>query len=141
VARRKAAQPHFRKEAMDTWVAVVRKHSERLVDEWLAHGGEIDVIGTANRTALRIVCEAMLGVELGEDDEVVAHALDTVLAGFLWMTTFPIDGVDRWPLPAAIRHRRAVAELRGVVDRIVARRRASPAIDDVLGAWMAMRDG
>jgi cytochrome P450 len=140
VARRKAAQPHFRKEAMDTWTAVVRRHAEALVGEWLATEGPVDVIGTANRTALRIVCEAMLGVELGKDDDVVAHALDTVLAGFLWMTTFPIDGVDRWPLPASIRHRRAVAELRGVVDRLVARRRAGEARDDVLGAWIAARD-
>jgi cytochrome P450 len=140
VARRKAAQPHFRKEAMGTWVAAVRKHAEALVEDWLKTPGPVDVVGTANRTALRIVCEAMLGTELGEDDEIVARSLDTVLSGFLWMTTFPLEGVDRWPLPSSIRHRRAVAALNGVVDRIVARRRASPAVDDVLGAWIEARD-
>jgi cytochrome P450 len=139
VSRRKAAQPHFRKEAMGTWVAVVRKHAESLVDDWL-RTGDVDVVGTANRTALRIVCEAMLGTELGEDDEIVGRSLDTVLAGFLWMTTFPIEGVDGWPLPASIRHRRAIAALNGVVDRIVARRRAGTAVDDVLGTWIAQRD-
>jgi cytochrome P450 len=140
VARRKAAQPHFRKEAMETWTAVVRKHAEALVDTWLATDGPVDVIATANRTALRIVCEAMLGVSLDDDDAIVARSLDTVLQGFLWMTTFPIDGIDRWPLPASIRHRRAVGALRGVVDRIVAKRRAGDAKDDVLGAWIAARD-
>lgn len=140
VARRKAAQPHFRKEAMSTWTAVVRKHSDELAADWAASTAPVDVIGTANRTALRIVCESMLGVDLGDDSEIVAAGLDTVLQGFLWMTTFPFEHVDQWPLPASIRHRKAIADLNGVVDRIVARRREKPAIDDVLGAWISQRD-
>ncbi|MCB9665353.1 MAG: cytochrome P450 [Alphaproteobacteria bacterium] len=138
--RRRTAQPHFRRGAMDTWTGVVRREAERLVDRWLAADGPVDVVATTNQAALRIVAEAMLGSRLGTDDEVVGRDLDTVLELFIRFTTFPIDGIDRWPLPQARRYRAAIASLRRIADRLVLQRRQGDARDDVLGTWIAARD-
>jgi cytochrome P450 len=138
--RRRRAQARFRHEALAGMPAAVQRHSDRLVADWQG-GAEVDAMASLSRLALSVVCEVLFGIDPGEDAERVHTALTEVLEGFLWMMTFPIEGVDRWPLPASRRHRAAVRELHAVVERLVARRRASgPLEGDLLADWIRAAD-
>lgn len=138
--RRKRAQARFRHEALAGMPAAVERHADRLVADW-EKTGEVDAMEGFSRLALGVVCEVLFGIDPGEDAARVHSALTEVLQGFLWMMTFPIDGVDRWPLPASRRHRAAVAELHAVVANLVARRRALGPLDgDLLADWIRAAD-
>jgi cytochrome P450 len=143
--RRRRAQARFRHEALAGMPAATQRHADRLVADWqgtLQNGaGEVDAMAGLSRLALSVVCEVLFGIDPGEDAARVHDALDEVLSGFLWMMTFPVEGVDRWPLPASLRHRAAVRDLHAVVERLVARRRAlGPLEGDLLADWIRAAD-
>lgn len=143
--RRRRAQGRFRHEALAGMPAATLRHADRLVADWQDSfregGAEVDAMAGLSRLALSVVCEVLFGIDPGEDAARVHAALDEVLSGFLWMMTFPIEGVDRWPLPASRRHRVAVRELHAVVERLVARRRAlGPLEGDLLADWIRAAD-
>jgi cytochrome P450 len=140
--RRRRAQPHFRRESLAALPGIVTRHTNALIESWKATSGPVDAAHAMNGLALAVVCDSLFGGELDPADAArVSRALEDVLDGFLWMTTFPIEGVDRWPLPSARRHRAAVAALGAVVDGVVARRRASGDLGkDLLGDWLVAAD-
>ncbi|MDP2315669.1 MAG: cytochrome P450 [Pseudomonadota bacterium] len=143
--RRRRAQGRFRHEALLAMPGIVQRHADRMIADWRgadpAGPAEVDAMAGFSRLALSVVCEVLFGIDPGEDAARVHAALDEVLAGFLWMMTFPIEGVDQWPLPASRRHRAAVEELRAVVQRLIARRReAGPLEGDLLADWIRAAD-
>lgn len=135
--RRRRAQPRFRQEALRALPAVVGRHTARMVAGW---SGEVDVYPALSELALAVVCELLFAVDPGEDAATVHAALSEVLSGFLRIMTFPVDGIDRWPLPSSRRHRAAVAALDEVVARLVARRREAPLDGDLLADWIRAAD-
>lgn len=138
--RRRRAQARFRHEALQVLPGVVARQAATMVEEW-RHAAVVDAMPACSRLALAVVCEALFGVDPGEDAAAIHAALDEVLAGFLWIMTFPIEGVDQWPLPAARRHREAVRELDAIVGRLIARRRAAgPLEGDLLADWILAAD-
>ncbi len=138
--RRQLAQPRFRREALAAMPGTVARHADRLVASWSGHD-EVDAMEGFSALALAVVCDVLFGVDPGDDAETIHHALTDVLAGFLWIMTFPIEGVEKWPLPASRRHRAAVKALGEVVDRLVARRReAGPLEGDLLADWILAAD-
>ncbi len=144
-ARRKRAQPRFRSEALKSMPGIVQRHSDQLVERWLAdpaHAGVgVDAMAGFSRLALAVVCDVLFGVDPGEDAAVVHQALEQVLSGFLRLMTSPIEGLDQWPLPASRRHRAAVAALDAVVARLIVRRRAAgPLEGDLLADWIVAAD-
>ncbi len=139
-ARRRRSQPHFRRDAFADLPAVVERHTIAQTDGW---NGTTEVSAVTGRRARGVGCEVLVGAPLDDRDaHEVGEALERILAGFLWMITFPIEGVDRWPLPASRRHRAAVDALGGVVDRLVARERARPGgpAGGLLRDWIAATD-
>ena len=133
--RRKAVQPHFRREAAETWPEIIRKHADALVEAWIASPGPVEVVADMNRMTQRVICEAMLGVVLDPDTEARAmRSLDVILSGFTWKTMLPGPGAS-----PSIRHRRAVASLHAVADAIIGRLRSGPA-PGVIGASIAAND-
>ena len=138
--RRRAAQPRFRRETLAGMPAAVQRHADRLVAAW-AGAPSVDAMPALSALALAVVCEVLFGVDPGEDAAAVHRALDEVLGGFLRLMTSPIEGLDRWPLPASRRHRAAVAALDGVVGRLIERRRSlGPLGGDLLSDWIAAAD-
>lgn len=138
--RRRRAQARFRHEALHAMPAIIEKHAALLVQGWEGQA-EVDAMPALSRLALSVVCEVLFGIDPGEDAAIVHTALDDVLAGFLWIMTFPIEGVERWPLPASRRHRKAVKALDEVVGRLIERRRAAgPLEGDLLADWIRAAD-
>lgn len=138
--RRRLAQPRFRHEALAGMPAAVQRYADRMVGEWRG-APEVDAMPALSRLALSVVCEVMFGVDPGEDAAKVHSALDEVLSGFLRIMTFPIEGIETWPLPASRRHQAAVRALDEVVGHLIERRRAAgPLEGDLLADWILAAD-
>lgn len=135
--RRRMHQPSFKREALAAFDRPIVRAACRSADAMLAEGGAVDVSQAMSDLALHVACEVLFGDDLGEDAPVVHRTLTAILKGYLPLTTALLPQADRLPLPAAIRYRAARAELAGVVERIVARRRnRTEAAPDLLGRWL-----
>ncbi|MEQ1566652.1 MAG: cytochrome P450 [Myxococcota bacterium] len=136
--RRRLVQPSFKRSALDLLDRPIVAAAAALGDMLAARTEPVDVSELTSALALSIACTALFGGDLAEDGEVVHRALDEVLREFLQFTLSPIPNIDQLPLPTARRFRSARADLTGVVERIVARRRArEEPVGDLLDALLA----
>jgi cytochrome P450 len=136
--RRRMAQPSFKREALAKLDRPIVEAARALADGLLASREAVDVSELTSALALTVACTALFGGDIADDGAVVHRALTEVLGGFLPFTTSPVPNLDQLPTPAARRFWAARAELSGVVDRIVERRRAGSAdrVGDLLDALL-----
>jgi cytochrome P450 len=137
--RRRVVQPSFRAADLAGADVVIREVAEQVADRMAAATTPYDVFHETSDLALAVVCRVLFDDDLGSDRAVVHEKLTTILAEYLPLTTSPWPMPDRMPTPRAIRYRRARRELSGVLERVVARRRARGPVDDLLGALLSAK--
>ena len=140
--RRKLAQPSFAKAAIRGFAEGMERAAADLADRWAVSDKPIAVDEATMDLALRVVCEALFGADLGPERSAIVHrGLTDVLSAFIPLVATPLPSPERWPIPAAWRLRGGIAELDRVVDAIVADRRAmGGGGDDLLGRLMREHD-
>src|SRR5207248_8010798 len=114
----------FRHSRIDDYGAVMVAEAQRLTDGW-RDGQELDVNRDMMRLTLVIVGRTLFDAVLEGDAAAVGEALTQVLKLFERITN-PFGALlDRLPLPATERFRRAQQDLDTVIARMIAERRAS----------------
>jgi cytochrome P450 len=100
-------------------------HALRLRERW-TDGATIDVAHDMMRLTLGIVGETLFGTDVESRAPEVGRALTAVMQTF-WMTMLPFfDRLERLPIPALARGRRARADLDRIIYGMIAERRRRP---------------
>jgi len=142
--QRRIAQPAFHRERIVGFADAMVRAATALGDRWQApaeRGEHVEISADLTRATLTVVCETLLGGDVGEDGERVARAFP-VLNEIISDRLNKLMPMPSWvPTRANRRYRAALAELDETVFRIIARRRASGDDGgDLLSMLMHARD-
>ncbi|HEX3351184.1 MAG TPA: cytochrome P450 [Terriglobales bacterium] len=138
--QRRLCQPAFHRQRLASYGQTMGAYTEEMLAGW--KDGEVrDVHQEMMRLTMRIVAKVLFSVEVSEDAQKVAAALNLLMrhtSGFRMIMPPPLRHL---PLPALIRVKRAVRELDEIVNRIIRQRRASGEdTGDLLSMLMASQD-
>ncbi|GHH81695.1 Epi-isozizaene 5-monooxygenase/(E)-beta-farnesene synthase [Streptomyces sulfonofaciens] len=123
--QRRMMQPAFRPERIADYAAVMEEEARAMVARWQP-GSTIDIGAEMFRTSVRIVSRSLLEVDsIAQKAEHISEALGTVFEGLYRRMVLSVGPLYRVPTPANRRFARALADLHGLVDEILAERHAS----------------
>jgi cytochrome P450 len=123
--QRRLIQPAFHRDRLESYSATMTEHASRLRDRWI-DGSGIDAAQEMMRLTLGIVGETLFGTDVEAQAPEVGRALTAVMQTF-WMTMLPFfDRLERLPIPALARGRRARADLDRIIYGMIAERRRRP---------------
>jgi cytochrome P450 len=100
-----------------------------------------DMLHAMSRLTLAIAGKTLFDADVQNDADAIGDALNSVLANFN-ITLLPFgDRLVNWPIPHAVRFRRAKGRLDEIVYRLIAHRRAAGGAGaDVLSTLVGARD-
>lgn len=139
--QRRLAQPAFHRDRLAAYGEVVAACAEQAIATW-RDGEPRNLHHDMMRLTLQVVARTLFGAELSSEADVVARALEDLMAFFarqegLFLHLLP----RRLPTPGRVRFRSAVARLdRIVFDLIARRRRLGGEGGDLLSTLIAARD-
>ncbi len=138
--QRRLCQPAFHRERMSTYGHTMSRYTEEMLATW--QDAQVrDIHQEMMQLTMRIVAKVLFGVEVKEDTERVAAALNTLMRHTSGGRMILPPIMRHVPVPAMIRVKRAVRELDGIVNRIIRQRRASGQdTGDLLSMLIAARD-
>ena len=138
--QRRLCQPAFHRERLSSYGRTMSAYAEEMLAGW-PQGEVRDIHQEMMHLTMRIVAKVLFSVEVSEDAQKVAAALNLLMrhtSGFRMIMPPPLR---HFPLPALLRVKRAVRELDEIVNRIIRKRRASGEdTGDLLSMLMAARD-
>ena len=143
--QRRLAQPAFHRERIEGFTTIMSAAGARMVEGWetpAAAGTPIDLLAHTSRATLRVVGQALFGIDLIGESAGVGRAMLEALQ-FVSDEAFALFPSSlMMPTPRNLRFRRARAELDRVVLGIIDhRRRGGPGgADDLLAMMMEARD-
>ncbi len=138
--QRRLMQPAFDRQRLQGYGAAMVAGAQRMMANW--HDGQTcDLHDEMAALALRIAAKTLLDVEVADEFDQVADALDVIQSDFKqrFASVFPRPA---WlPTPAGFRLRRAVKRLDAIIGRIIRQRRVSRQDrGDLLSMLLAARD-
>lgn len=144
VRQKRLIQPLFTRRRVAEYVQMMSDESDALVRRWAGFreaGPAVDLHSEMTRFSLRVVCRALFG---SDADRMLPVLRDNV--PFLSRRAFsrsiaPVHLPDTWPTPGNRKTRRAMDDIYGLVDGLIAARRANPAAtDDLLTRLLQAQD-
>jgi cytochrome P450 len=138
--QRRLVQPSFHRQRIAGYADSMVAHASRIADRW-RDGDEFDVASQMNQLTLTIVGDTLFGTDVERDALSVRQAMNDVFEVFP-LTMSPLAPLlERLPLPAVRRYKRAVATLDRLIYRIIDERRRNPADrGDLLSMLLLARD-
>jgi len=138
--QRRLVQPAFHRQRVEGYARAMVAHAARISERW-RDGGEIDVAAEMTELTLTIVGDTLFGTDVESDARTVRQALTDALEIFP-ITMSPFAALlERLPLPAVRRYRRAQATLDRLIYRLIAERRQDPSDrGDLLSMLLLARD-
>ena len=139
--QRRLIQPAFHHARIPAYEEVMRVEAAALPERagW-AEGAVRDLAADMADLTLRIVGRALFATDLAADSPAVAGALAELLSRFQRVMLPGGPLLNRVPLPSTLRVRAAIADLDGVVRRLIAEHRAAGRTDGLLADLLAARD-
>lgn len=142
--QRRLAQPAFHHQRIEAFATIMSDAGAHVLDGWetvAAAGTPIDLMEHMSRVTLRVVGQALFGVDLIGEAAGVGRAMLAALQ-FVSEEAFNMfASVLMLPTPRNLRFRRARADLDRVVFGIIEqRRRGDAGGDDLLSMMMEARD-
>jgi cytochrome P450 len=120
--QRRLAQPAFHRHRISAYAEVMIDYAERAGARWRA-GETLDVAGEMMRLTLAIVGKTLFDAEVESEADEVGAALTEVMELFGYLLLPYAELLEKLPLPATRRFRRARARLDAVIYRIIEERR------------------
>jgi cytochrome P450 len=140
--QRRIAQPAFHRKSIAGFHHVFVGESERMAREWAARTDPetpVDVADEMNHLTLRIAAKTLFGADVDEDT--VGEALRVILGRFHDLASSALPAGHLLPTLENYRFFRAKRSLKGIVRRIIAKRRKRPAGEtDLLALFMGAHD-
>lgn len=138
--QRRLCQPAFHRERMASYGRTMAAFTEEMLATW--RDAEVrDIHQEMMQLTMRIVAKVLFGVEVKEDTERVAGALNVLMRHTSGGRMILPPILRHLPVPALMRVKRAVRELDEIVNRIIRERRASGQdTGDLLSMLVAARD-
>lgn len=122
--QRRLCQPAFHRERLWSYGRTMGAYTEEMLTTW--SDGEIrDLHQAMMQLTMRIVAKVLFSVEVSEDAQTVAAALNLLMRHSSGLRMIMPPALRHVPLPALVRVKRAVRELDAIVNRIIRQRRAS----------------
>ncbi len=143
--QRRMAVPAFHHSRLRRFGEIMTGATIELLERWdrLAPGSEIEITEEMTRITAEVVCRTMFSDDLGGDRAAIVFQGFADYQATLGQVDFAeLLGLPGWlPRLPAWRARRAAARIHGVLDEIIARRRADPVErTDLLAMLLAARD-
>ena len=138
--QRRLSQPAFHRERMTAYGRTMAAYTEEMLATW-QDADLRDIHQEMMQLTMRIVAKVLFSVEVKEDTERVAGALNILMRHTSGGRMILPPVLRHVPVPAMMRVKRAVHELDEIVNRIIRQRRASGEdTGDLLSMLMAARD-
>ncbi len=128
---RKVLQPAFHNTKIRIYAEIMDQLTKQLLDQWRP-GVEIDIHEQMSQLTLRVVAEALFGVDVSKYYEEIATPLDIVMGRFEELLTSMVPIPPMVPTPANRRAAKAVKRLDRALEEIIRDRRQLPEGDDLL---------
>lgn len=144
--QRRFVAPLFTRRRVEDYAGAMAEEAERVVDRWRPAadaGATIDVYEEAARYTVRVVSRILFGADVEAAIPAVRAALPLLGEQILRRGLSPRPLPRSWPTPAMRRAERARTDTYGVVDSLIAARRAGGQDgngNDLLGRLLAARD-
>jgi cytochrome P450 len=138
--QRRLAAPAFHPDRIASYGTVMADYADRLASSW--KDGEVrDVHRDMMRVTMEIVSKTLFDAEVAEELDEISRSFDLVIREIAKRFRRPIKIADWIPTPGNVRYMRGVRMLDGLVDRVIAERRANPGDrGDLLSMLLAARD-
>jgi cytochrome P450 len=138
--QRRLCQPAFHRERMASYGHTMAAYTEEMLATW--QDAEVrEIHQEMMQLTMRIVAKVLFSVEVKEDTERVAGALNVLMRHTSGGRMILPPMLRHLPVPALMRVKRAVRELDEIVNRIIRQRRASGQdTGDLLSMLMSARD-
>ncbi|WNL44238.1 cytochrome P450 [Dyella sp. BiH032] len=137
--QRRMIQPAFRREQVARYAPAMHEEAEAMAAGW-QDGKPVDITGATFDLSVRVVARTLLRTDALAESAELGSALRTLFRGmYRQMLLSPL------PLPRRLTRgnrafRQALASLHGIVDQVIAQRRADAAGDDLVATLLAARD-
>jgi cytochrome P450 len=139
--QRRLIQPLFTRRQIETYASLMTEEATALADRWSAGADTVDVHADMVRLTLHVVGRAIFGADVDRAVDVLRWAFPIVNEHTFRRAIQPLAPPASWPLPSNVRAARARRALYGIVDELIAERKASgDGGDDLLSRLLAARD-
>ena len=120
--QRRIAAPHFTPRVVQGYDTLIVSLARKAVDRW-QDDATFDIHPQMMNLMLRIVTRTMFDADAESEVEIMEDALNRLLEEMSYRFRRPVLIPDWVPLPSNRRYLKALAEIDGVVDRLVKERR------------------
>jgi cytochrome P450 len=137
VRQKRSLQPLFVRTQMQAYGRVVTEEAAALVERWRAPAATADPVSLhpdMTQLTVRIIGRILFGTDLADLVPMVRTAGPEVTADVYRRAFGPLTPPRSWPTPRNLRVRRAVRDVYGALDALIAeRRRRGDTGDDMIG--------
>ncbi len=137
--QRRLAQPAFHKDKIDGYAAIIVKHTNQMIQR-LQATGEIHLSRDLTQVTLKIIAEALLGLQLEEQGKVIESELPAALKFMIRRITSSLNA----PMWIPTDQNKAFTATRKKLDQVIMsfinHKRANGLGQDLLSDLMAARD-
>ena len=121
----KLIRPGFHRERVDAYGRIMVEYTERMLASW-EHGSERDISVDMVRLTLEIVAKTLFDTDVHEDAATVGEAMLVLQDVMTEHIHLPIPLPRWWPSAANQRKVKALDDIHGIIDRVIAERRSDP---------------
>ncbi|MCI0349170.1 MAG: cytochrome P450, partial [Acidobacteriales bacterium] len=123
--QRRLAQPAFQRQRIQEYAGCMLSQAAKLSARW-RDGQQIDAHAEMMRLALLIAAESLFGADVESEAPKISEALSSFMRLFGLSFVPFAELLERLPIPAMTRFRRSLAELDGLIYRMIEARRSDP---------------
>ena len=134
--QRRAAAPVFQHRHLMALAPLMTEAAERAAERVgaeMARRGEVEAYEQMVAATFDVICDVALSGRETLDRDAVSKSVNDYIETVGKVSLLDVLGVPTWvPRPATLFKRRHVAEMRGMMDRVIAERRGQPTGSDLL---------
>ena len=135
--QRRMIQPAFHRELVAAFGEAMTHYARQTGDRW-RDGEAVDMSREMMSLTLAIVGKTLFDAEIRSEADEIGGAMEDVIALFHLLMLPYSDFLEKLPLPAVLRFRRARARLDTTIYRLIAEHRASAERGEVRGDMLSM---
>src|SRR5919197_5502221 len=142
--QKRMVQPLFTHKRVGGYADMMAEEGMGAVERWDAsarRGEKVDLHGEMTRLSLRVAGRALFGSDVEEALPAFRQNVPLLSRRAFVRSITPVKIPLHWPTPGNRKATRAQSEVYGVVDDLIARRRAAPVVaEDLLSLLIAAQD-